>query len=196
MLAYLQGEVAMNRKMVCFLIFAAAMFSGTCSGAFARQANVTQVAGGRGGSPFADSLPAQGARIAEVRVRAGDTADAVQVIYTLLDGRISEGARHGGRGGRENVFHLDNDEYITGISGRYGDAIDSLRIHTNKRTSPLYGGGGGNQDFQVEVPLGNQAMGFAGRAGDTLDSVGLIYVTAQRRNTRWDRFRPSPRNRN
>ena len=158
------------------------------------QASGTAVAGGGGGNAFTDGQPAQGARIAEVRVRAGDTIDAVQMIYALADGRLSAGTRHGGKGGRENVFRLDNDEYITGISGRYGDTVDSLRIHTNKRTSPAYGGGG-DHDFRLDAPSGAQAVGFVGRAGNTVDAIGLIYGTAQRQGTPWDRLRPSPRNR-
>ncbi len=163
----------MNRRMAWVLVFAAVILLGTGSEASAQQVNAAQIAGGRGGSSFADSLPAQGARIAEVRVRAGDTVDSVQVIYVLPDGRLTEGARHGGRGGRENIFRIDSDEYITGISGRYGDTVDSMRIHTNKRTSSTFGGHGGDNDFHIDVPSGSQAVGFVGRSGDTVDAIGL-----------------------
>ena len=108
-----------------------------------------------------------------MRVRAGDRVDAVQVIYALSDGRTSAGPRHGGGGGRENTFTLDSDEYIIGISGRYGDVLDSLRIHTNKRTSPTFGGAGGSNDFRIDVPSGSQAIGFVGRSGNTVDAIGL-----------------------
>ncbi len=131
------------------------------------------MAGGGGGSPFADGDLAAGARVAEVRIRAGDTVDAVQMIYVLADGSSRAGARHGGSGGREYTFTLDSDEYITGISGRCGDTVDSIRFHTNKRTSPTFGGSGGITDFRFDVPAGNQAAGFVGRAGTTLDAIGL-----------------------
>jgi hypothetical protein len=119
-----------------------------------------------------------------VRIRAGDLVDAVQVMYALPDGRTSAGPRHGGRGGREYTFSLDGDEYITGISGRYGDLIDSIRIHTNKRTSPVFGGTGGSSDFRIDVPQGGQAIGFVGRSGARVDAIGLSYSLQQPSNRR------------
>jgi hypothetical protein len=149
----------------------------------------TRIEGGRGGSPFADQDIPERARISEVRVRTGDLVDSIQLVYTLPDGRRVEGARHGGRGGRTQVFRLQADEYITGLSGRYGDYIDSLRIHTNRRTSPLFGGRGGNRNYRIDVPSGNQAVGLAGRAGSFLDAVGLTYKPLGSRSRR-RRYRP------
>ncbi len=140
------------------------------------QSGQTTIAGGRGGSEFADMEIPSGARLAEVRVRAGDRVDAVQAVYSLRDGRLLEGARHGGRGGRVDVFRLDPDEFVVGISGRYGDLIDSMRIHTNKRTSQTFGGRGGGNEFRIDVPSGNGAVGFAGRAGEYVDAIGLTYT--------------------
>jgi hypothetical protein len=143
---------------------------------FSQQAGQTTIAGGSGGSAFSDSGIPQGARISEVRVHAGDAIDSIQAVYVLSDGRSQEGAVHGGRSGTGSSFKLDADEYIIGLSGRCGDQIDSLRIQTNKRTSPLFGGRGGNRDYRIDVPAGNQAVGFAGRAGDSLDAVGLNFT--------------------
>ena len=170
----------MKQWMQCFLIFITALFSSLGSAAFAQQANASQIAGGRGGNPFADPELAQGARIAEVRVRAGDTIDAVQMIYAFADGRVSPGVRHGGGGGREYTFTLDSGEYITGISGRYGNTVDSMRIHTNQRTSPTFGGGGGDNDFRIDVASGSQATGFVGRSGVTVDAIGLSFAPRYR----------------
>jgi hypothetical protein len=103
------------------------------------------------------------------------------MVYALAVGSGFMGDQHGGSGGRLSVFSLDPDEYITGISGRYGDTIDSLRIQTNKRASQLYGGGGGNRDYRLEVPRDTQAVGFVGRSGNLVDAIGLIYVPIQRR---------------
>jgi hypothetical protein len=135
----------------------------------------TDIAGGRGGIPFADPDFPAGGRLAEIRVLSGERIDAIQAVYRMPDGRFREGAYHGGTGGRVTIFRLDPDEYVTGISGRCGDRIDSLRIHTNKRTSPLFGGRGGNRSFRIQVPRGSMASGFAGRAGDSLDALGLIH---------------------
>jgi hypothetical protein len=137
--------------------------------------NQTAIAGGGGGSAFRDQDVASGTRISEVIVRAGNTIIGIQAIYVLSDGSNVDGAQHGGLGGRRYSFLLDRDEYITGLAGRYGSTIDSLRIVTNKRTSQIFGGSGGSRDYRLDVPAGNQAIGFAGRAGDTLDAIGLVY---------------------
>lgn len=144
------------------------------------QSNQTQLAGGRGGRPFADQELASGVRISEVIVRAGDAIDGIQAVYALADGSYEDGDQHGGSGGRRYSFRLDSDEYIIGLSGRYGDTIDSIRIITNKRTSQTFGGGGGDRDFRLDVPRGSQAIGFTGRSGDTVDAIGLVYGSLPR----------------
>jgi hypothetical protein len=156
------------------------------------QAGQTNAAGGRGGSSFSDRDMPPGARIAEVRVRAGDHVDSIQAIYVLADGRTLEGARHGGTGGRMETFRLDPDEYIVGISGRYGEYVDSIRIHTNRRTSQTFGGRGGNRDFRIDIPAGNRAVGFLGRAGDSVDAIGLNYEEVRAPGRRFPRQRTRP----
>jgi len=141
---------------------------------FGRQLLSTNVVGGRGGRTFADFQAPADARVSEVRIQSGERIDSVQMVYELPDGRTVAGTRYGGSGGRLSVFRLDPDEYITGLSGRYGETIDSMRIETNKRSSNLYGGRGGNADYRIDVPSGNYGVGFAGRAGDYLDAIGLI----------------------
>ena len=153
------------------------------------QAGQTSIAGGRGGSEFTDRDVAPGAGIVEVRIQAGDHLDGIQAVYSLPDGRIVEGPRHGGRGGRSAVFRLEADEYVTGISGRYGNYVDSIRIHTNRRTSPLYGGRGGNRDFRIDVPPGTRATGFTGRAADLIDAIGLTYSASGSSPRRYPRIR-------
>jgi hypothetical protein len=158
-----------------------------------QQAGQTRIFGGRGGSVFSDSDIPLGARISEVRVRAGRNIDSIQAVYTLQDGRLFEGPTHGGRGGRSMVFRLERDEYIIGLSGRCGNYIDSLSIRTNKRTSSIFGGSGGSSDFRIDVPAGYQAIGFVGRSGDYLDAIGLSYATntpsRENRRRRPNRFR-------
>ncbi len=141
------------------------------------QSGLTDIAGGRGGGGFSDPEPQPGTRVAEVHVRSGDHVDSVQMLLALPDGRTIMTPRHGGSGGRLDIFRLDPGEYVTGLSGRCGDVIDSLRIQTNRRTSQLFGGRGGDRDFVIGVPAGTQAVGFTGRAGDFLDAVGLAYAT-------------------
>jgi len=136
----------------------------------------TSLGGGSGGSVFVDGDIPEGAEILEVRVHAGDFVDSVQMIYTLRDGRTQEAARHGGNGGRTASFRLEQGEYIVGLSGRCGTYVDSFQIHTNRRTSQVFGGRGGERDFRIDVPDGNRATGFAGRSGEYLDAIGLTYA--------------------
>jgi hypothetical protein len=102
--------------------------------------------------------------------------DGIQAVYTLQNGRTVEGQYHGGRGGRTNVFRLDSNEYIVGITGRYGEFIDSVSFVTNKRTSPVFGGSGGVREFRIDLPPGNIAIGFTGRSGEYLDAIGLVFA--------------------
>jgi len=169
----------MNRAILPAVIFALMLLSGGEAPVFAQKSGATEVVGGRGGSVFSDSEPQTGARVLEVRIRSGDRLDSVQMVIALRDGSSAANPRHGGSGGSLVTFRLDSGEYIIGLSGHYGDQIDSMRIHTNKRTSPLYGGRGGDRDYRVDVPSGNQAVGFAGRAGDNVDAIGLIFAPLQ-----------------
>lgn len=154
-----------------------------------RQMQKTSLAGGRGGRPFEDGEIPVNSRISEVRIRSGKMIDAIQAVYTLQNGTLFEGPSHGGNGGDLSVFRLDADEYIIGISGRFGNNLDSLVLHTNKRTSPVYGGTGGRQDYKIDLPSGNRAVGFIGRSGNLLDAVGLSYAptptSSQRRRSRF-----------
>ena len=159
---------------VCVMTSLAIVLESTFT--FSQQSGSTSIAGGRGGNSFSDPQPAAGARVTEVRIWSGEGIDAIQMVYTTVSGSSAMAVHHGGSGGRLSVFRLDADEYITGISGRYGEVIDSVRIHTNKKTSPLYGGSGGEREYQVEVPSGTEALGFTGRSADRLDAIGLTYA--------------------
>ena len=170
----------MKRFVLIFMVVAIAVVMADTP-ALSRQSGSTDIAGGRGGNPFSDPQQAAGTRVTEVRIRSGEMIDAIQMVYETISGSSMDAGLHGGSGGRLNYFRLDADEYITGISGRCGDLIDSLRIHTNKKTSPLFGGSGGNRDYQILVPGGTEAVGFTGRSGQRLDAVGLIYAPLSRR---------------
>jgi len=175
----------MRRMLFSGWLIVAVLLIGGDSPASAQQFSATQVYGGPGGDAFSDFQPPTGARVAEVRVRSGNMVDSVQMVYALADNRIVVGPRHGGPGGNSNSFLLDPDEYITGLSGRYGDYLDALRIITNKRTSPTYGGRGGRIDFRVDVPSWNMAIGFAGRAGQYVDALGLVYASIYSQQNRY-----------
>jgi len=165
----------MNRSLLYTLFFICAIFTASLAG-FGQSPFTTEIAGGEGGRPFTESDIPRDARILEIRIFSGDLVDAVQAVYMLADGRVVESSRYGGSKGQRHTFRLDSDERITGISGRYGELIDSIRIHTNKRTSPVYGGDGGARPYRINVPSGNRAVGFSGRSGDYLDAIGLVFM--------------------
>jgi hypothetical protein len=172
-------EDGMRKMPVVLLVAVVCVFSNALG--LCQQSGSTNIAGGRGGQEFADVEPSAGSRVSEVRIKCGDMIDSVQMVYAPAQGRGFTGDLHGGPGGRLNVFRLDPDEYIIAISGRYGSSIDSLRIQTNKKISPLYGGSGGEREYRVEVPNGTQAIGFTGRAEELLDAIGLTYIPIPRR---------------
>jgi hypothetical protein len=130
--------------------------------------------GGNGGHEFADDAIVPGERVSEVRIRAGRTVDAVQIIHKNASGARHEFSQHGDNGGDLHVFTLDENEFITGISGRFGATVDSISIHTTRQSSPRFGGGGGNADYHYECPEDCEIVGFLGRAGRTLDAIGVI----------------------
>jgi hypothetical protein len=131
----------------------------------------SNIIGGLGGMPFNDS-PSLGHSISSVKIRAGVFVDSIHVSYNPPN-NIPPKEPHGGNGGSEYVFFLNNGEYITGISGRHGKFIDALRIHTNYRVSPLYGGPGG-VPFNLYAPNNYHIIGFYGRSGSYLDAIGII----------------------
>lgn len=129
--------------------------------------------GGGGGHPFSDDALPPSSRVVEVRIRHGKYIDAVQIIHETSVGAVHPMPMHGGDGGKLDVFQLDADEYITGISGGYGKKVDSLRLHTNRQESILYGGSGPNS-YRYDVEASTEVVGFFGRCGDLIDAIGII----------------------
>jgi len=130
-------------------------------------------AGGHSGKPFEDYTIPDGARLTAIHVYADWVVDALKIDYTQIDGAADGRPPIGGLGGSHFVFYLDPDEYLTGISGRCGWYIDSIRFHTNKRQSDLFGGAGGEQSYQFVAPPGYEVAGLFGRADWYIDALGL-----------------------
>ena len=133
-------------------------------------------AGGNGGKPFDHYNVPNGARLSAVHVYSEWVINALQ--FEFADDAPGSRPPIGGLGGNHQIFQLDDDEYLTGISGRAGWYVDSLRFHTNKRVSALYGGRGGDREFAFEAPPGYEVGGLFGRADWYLDALG---VTVRRR---------------
>lgn len=131
-------------------------------------------AGGDGGHPFANYDIPDDARITAVHIFIEHVIAAIQFDIERADGTAEALPPVGGPGGTRLSVYLDDDEYLTGISGRAGWYVDSLRLHTNKRVSPLYGGPGGERDYVFEAPAGYEVFGLFGRSGWYIDALGII----------------------
>jgi hypothetical protein len=131
--------------------------------------------GGSGGQPFSDEPGGARSRsVAQVRVWSGNVVDSVQMVWKDEDGEHSAD-RHGGTGGRMEVFELQEGETITRVTGRYGASIDSIVFHTSEgRTSKAYGGQGGAAEFIYAAPDGYEIAGFWGRKAVALDALGVV----------------------
>jgi len=133
--------------------------------------------GGSGGQEFSDYAAPAGTAVCELHIFIGNYVDAIQLAYAGADDVLVRLPKIGGQGlpsaGR-HVLTLDADESITGISGRSGKYVDSIRIHTNKRTSDSFGGHGGEHDYRFEVADNEEIAGFFGRADWFVDALGVI----------------------
>lgn len=130
--------------------------------------------GGEGGQEFNDCTMPIGATLNEIHIFAERYIDALQLVYTDASGQTVTTPRAGGQGGEPYVFALDDDEYLTGISGRTDWYVDQLRFHTNKRTSDTYGGEMGEHDFRFEAAPDSEIVGFFGRTDWYIDAIGIV----------------------
>ena len=135
-------------------------------------------AGGNGGKPFDHYVIPDGARLSAIHIYTEWVVNAIQIDYISATGTAEGRPPIGGLGREHHAFYLDEDEYLTGISGRAGWYIDSIRFHTNKRVSPAFGGGGGDRDYAFAAPQGHLISGFFGRSDWYLDGLG-IYARRQ-----------------
>ncbi len=136
-------------------------------------------AGGKGGKSFTDYAIPAGARISEIRIKAGEFIDSLQIVYIDANGKTVVMDQIGGDGGDAATFKLGADEFITGISGQHGWYIDSLTFHTNKRVSKSYGGHYGHEAFAFQAPDGECVNGFIGRAERYIDAIGITTAPCQ-----------------
>ena len=88
-------------------------------------------------------------RLAMIRVRAGKYVDRLELHFS--DGSTSV---CGGSGGTwHEPFTLAPGESLRRIHVRQGDALDSIQFCTTRgRSSPRYGGGGGNVRLELGLP--------------------------------------------
>ncbi len=130
--------------------------------------------GGAGGQEFTEYTIPMGATLNEIHVFTDRYIDALQIVYTDATGQTVTLPKVGGLGGEQHVFTLEADEYLTGISGHTDWYLDSIRFHTNKRTSEMYGGESGMVEFRFEAPPESEVIGFFGRTDWYVDAIGIV----------------------
>jgi predicted flap endonuclease-1-like 5' DNA nuclease len=130
--------------------------------------------GGEGGQPFDNYEIPEGAQLREIRLLTDRFVNAIQLIFTDKDGNVGELRPIGGLNGHLEIFTLGTDEYLTAISGKHGWYIDSIQFHTNKRSSDIFGGKGGDTEFILEAPKNHEISGLFGKADWFIDQLGII----------------------
>ncbi|NJK79727.1 MAG: hypothetical protein HC876_04160 [Chloroflexaceae bacterium] len=130
--------------------------------------------GGIGGREFSEYTLPPGARLKKIHIFVSNYIDAVQFIYVDGEGNTVTMPRIGGLGGELQVVALDEDEYVTGISGMSDWYIDQIQFHTNKRSWDMVGGIGAVHSFHYQVPNGYEVVGLFGRADWYIDAIGVI----------------------
>jgi predicted flap endonuclease-1-like 5' DNA nuclease len=130
--------------------------------------------GGNGGHAFEDYTIPPGAKVQEIRVNAGFYVDGLQLICVDPAGAVIELPHLGGGSGFRHTITLEAGEYLTGISGRSGRYIDSIRFHTNKRVTDSIGGRGGENEYHFEAAANAEVAGLFGRADWYMDQLGVV----------------------
>jgi murine toxin len=133
---------------------------------------------GGSGAAFSDTPP-EGQRLTRLLVHSGDVIDAIQATYGGKEMPL-----HGGKGGKANTIDLAEGEYITEISGKFGNYFGAvhileLSIRTNRRALPTYGStrlATNPQPFSFKAESGEAIIAFSGRTFQHTD--GTNYVSA------------------
>lgn len=128
--------------------------------------------GGSGGKAF-DDLERH-PTIVGIRglcIRCGNSIDSIQAIYQLKDGSTMVGPRHGGLGGSEERFMLDEGEVLTRMEGKTsGVLVDQLTFYSNQ--GKQYGPYGRSCTMPFEAE-GTELNSFFGRSGKLVDAIGV-----------------------
>jgi len=130
--------------------------------------------GGGGGNPFDDPL-GDTVRIAGLNVGSGQVVDSIQMVVKVGVETLTLQKRGGG-GGTVRALDLLPGEFITKVEVNYGEVIDKVTFHIFGRAVPVsFGGRGGKFTFTLAGPDGTEVCGFHGRAGESIDCLGIYY---------------------
>lgn len=135
--------------------------------------NIGPTIGGDAGKPF-DYIFPSGAVIKEIQIFSDDNyIQAIQLVY--INGQVH---KIGNYGAKCQQFILEDGEYLTAISGFNEQFVKNIRFHTNKRMSDSYGGGEAYCYYRFKASEDDKVIGFFGRAGESIEAVGIIIQTS------------------
>ena len=140
--------------------------------------------GGQGGIPWADGIQRN---ISKIKITYGTVINTIQFEYIDSKGEPLSKVKHGSHDGSEkDTINLNQPgEYLQYVSGTYGQfgslvVVKSLTFHTNSRKFGPYGSSGTSSGGSFSTPTtGCKILGFFGRSGSYLDSIGFHVVTNQ-----------------
>ena len=140
-------------------------------------ASKEQVFGGAGGKLFDDlELHPTIIGIRGLYIRCGNSIDSIQATYQLKDGSVVVGPRHGGLGGQEKRFMLNEGEVLIRMEGKTsGVLVDQLTFYSNQ--GKQYGPYGRSCTTPFETQEGVELTSFFGRSGKLLDAIGVRFMS-------------------
>ncbi|XP_074555791.1 horcolin-like isoform X1 [Curcuma longa] len=118
-------------------------------------------------------------KITSIKIHSGAVVDSIEFTY-LMNGSIQSTPRYGGRGGNPVQIDLKEGEYLSCMRGyiilNYEGlpCISQIIFETNLGKHGPYGNGTG-VPFALPV-LEGKIVGFFGRAGDFITSIGCYII--------------------
>jgi len=128
------------------------------------------LAGGTGGWGFDTGMNLSGVR--SIDVWCGKYLASFQIKFR--DGTTSQHV--GGKGGTPNTFPVPEGESITRIEVWSDRLIHAIQFHTNRGTVSQKLGGEGGARQTLQAPPGQSLVGFFGKSGDLIDSIGADWA--------------------
>jgi hypothetical protein len=117
-------------------------------------------------------------RISMINLWSGTFIDAFQLEFTDAGGLTAMTPRYGGPGGGAFSQTLAPNEFITSITGTYGEFVSSIAIRTNLKKLPLLGTAGPRafEYDSTDLQRGLQIQGLWGASGKYIDCLGILAV--------------------
>jgi hypothetical protein len=123
----------------------------------------------------------QNVRLVRIRVWYDDYIYGLQTIYeSSNNGMIVSPKRmnddvESWKLQYEEIF-FNRNENITKLYGKNGAIIDSVTFETNQGRELRFGGSGGGDDFDIEIPEGNAVGALKGGYGGHLHNIGCSII--------------------